>query len=438
MPPKESGPMSGFRDMLADQMIPRQDILDTVRGVYESYGFVPLKTPALERLETLTGKYGDEGEKLIYKFQDNGGRDVAMRYDQTVPLARVVAQHSGDLPSPYKRYALGEVWRGERPGAGRYREFTQFDADTVGTSSYLADTEIIAMMHDSMAALGLRTQIRVNDRRILDGLATACGVDGERDFLTLVGTIDKIDKIGQSAVLSEIETQFGAEARDTAGKYLSISGETDEKIDSMSELLTADIAKEGLAQLRLIMGALAFAGYQGEDIVFDQTIARGLDYYTSTIYETNLIDLPSIGSVCSGGRFDNLIEELGGPSTPAVGTSIGVDRLIEGMRQLGLLREAKTRTEVVITAVDSDVDKERFALAQQLRHAGIPAEIVFDKAKLGKQFQKIERLGVSNVVIYGNQEKEAGEVIVKDLVSGEQTSVSNNGLVEYLNGTDKN
>lgn len=171
----EQGPMSGFRDMLAEQMIPRQAMIATIQEVYEGYGFTPLKTPALERLSTLTGKYGDEADKLMYKFRDNGGRDVAMRYDQTVPLARVVAQHTSRLTMPYKRYAVGEVWRGESPQAGRYREFTQFDADTVGTTSTIADAEIVAMMSDSMTALGADSLIKVNNRRILDGLAEKIG-----------------------------------------------------------------------------------------------------------------------------------------------------------------------------------------------------------------------------------------------------------------------
>ncbi|MCA9309191.1 histidine--tRNA ligase [Candidatus Saccharibacteria bacterium] len=433
---KQAGPMSGFRDMLADQMIPRQEALDTVRSVYESYGFVPLKTPALERLQTLTGKYGEEGEGLIYKFQDNGGRDVAMRYDQTVPLARVVAQHASDLPSPYKRYALGEVWRGERPGAGRYREFTQFDADTVGTLSYLADAEIIAMMQDSMSALGLATRIRVNDRRLLDGLATACAVEGEAGFKSLVGSIDKIDKIGRTAVLDEIRLEFGDDAAQTADKYLDCVNEPGRELESVLGTLKSEVAREGVENLQRILGALARAGYSKEQIVFDPTIARGLDYYTSTIYETMLTDLPEIGSVCSGGRYDNLIEQMGGPATPAVGTSIGVDRLIEGMRQLGQLKEVKTNTHVVIAALDVELDEDRFEIVQSLRAAGISADLVFESAKLGKQFKKIEQLGVNTVLLFGAQERDKGVVIVKDLTSGEQTEVPLEKLTTFIKGVN--
>lgn len=431
---QESGPMSGFRDLLADQMIPRQDVLDTIREVYEGYGFVPLKTPALERLETLTGKYGEEGEKLMYKFKDNGKRDVAMRYDQTVPLARVVTKYGSELPSPYKRYALGEVWRGESPQAGRYREFTQFDADTVGTSSYLADTEIIAMMRDSMSALGLETRVRVNDRRLLDGLAASCNVEDEKDFRKLVGAIDKYDKIGKDKVLDEVEGSFGADARAVVKNYLNAEGDNTGKLKSLSDLLTSEIAQEGIESLRKIMGALAYAGYSEEGVVFDPTIARGLDYYTGTIYETTLVDLPSIGSVCSGGRFDNLIEAMGGPSTPAVGTSIGVDRLIEGMRKLGKLKVAKTKTEAVITAMGAELDQERFALVQNLRKQGIPAEMVFEQKKFGKQLRSIDALGVNYVVLYGTDEHTANQVAVKNLETGEQVTIGKDELGAFLRG----
>lgn len=432
---KEQGPMSGFRDMLADQMIPRQEVLDVIRGVYESYGFVPLKTPSLERLETLSGKYGEEGEKLMYKFKDNGGRDVAMRYDQTVPLARVVAQHSNDLPVPYKRYAIGEVWRGESPQAGRYREFTQFDADTVGTTSFLADAEIIAMMQDSMTALGLRTQIRVNDRRIFDGLAEECGIEEEKDFRTLVGIIDKYDKVGKETVLNDVKELFGPDTHQVIEKYLGVRGSSNEKLVEIATILKAEVAQIGIANLQKIMGTLALAGY-AEKIIFDQTIARGLDYYTGTIYETTLVDLPTIGSICSGGRFDNLIEAMGGPSKPAVGTSIGVDRLIEGMSQLHLLEVVKTKTEVVIAAIDDTLDSERFALAQRLRKSGICAELVFENSRLGKQLSKIDRLGIKRVIIFGEKEKEKNVVIIKDLKTSEQQEVDIDDIENYFQSLD--
>jgi histidyl-tRNA synthetase len=431
---KENGPMSGFRDLLAEQMIPRQEMLDTVRGVYETYGFVPLKTPALERLETMTGKYGDEGEKLMYRFKDNGGRDVAMRYDQTVPLARVVAQYGGELPTPYKRYALGEVWRGESPQAGRYREFTQFDADTVGTDSYLADTEIIAMMSDSMSALELNTIVRVNDRRILDGLAIACGIHDDSEFRALIGIIDKIDKIGSDSVVAEVAARFNNLSGEKVEAYLGLSGEGSLRLGGVVDVLSNKETDLGVESLTKVMGALSVAGYREAQITFDQTIARGLDYYTSTVYETTLLGAEEIGSVCSGGRFDNLIEAMGGPSTPAVGTSIGVDRLLEGMRRLGKLGEPKTKTEVFIASMDEDLHAERFALVQKLRRAGVAAELFFGDNRLGKQFKSIEKLGVSKVLIYGENEHERGVIQVKDLLSREQEEIDREDIVNVFGG----
>jgi len=427
---QEQGPMSGFRDLLAEQMIPREEVLNTIRSTMELYGFVPLKTPALELLSTLTGKYGDEGDKLMYTFKDNGGRDVAMRYDQTVPLARVVAQY-GDLPKPYKRYAVGDVWRGERPQAGRYREFLQFDADIVGTNSYLADTEIIAMMSDSMSAIGLESTVRVNDRGLLDALATECGIEGKDGFYKLVGLIDKVEKIGVEAVLEEFRGEFGKEQAALIGQYLTIAGSNTQKIEAIRKLLKNETTINAVDNLTKIFGTLALAGY-GDNIVFDQTIARGLNYYTGTIYETTLNQVPEIGSVCSGGRFDTLIEQLGGPNTPAVGTSVGVDRLMEAMRKLGLVRDVKTNTEVYITNVESGLDPQRFALAQDLRRKGIATEMVYDDQKLGKQIAKIDRLGVGRIVILGSQELDSDVVVVKDLASGDQLKISKDKIAEEL------
>lgn len=428
----EQGPMSGFRDMLPEQLLPREDVLNTIKDIYERYGFTPLKTPALERYETLNGKYGEEGNKLMYQFHDNGDRHVALRYDQTVPLARVVAQHGSKLPSPYKRYAVGDVWRGESPQAGRYREFMQFDADIVGTTSYLADTEIIAMMSDSMAAIGVDATIRVNDRRLLDGLAAACGIEGEKSFMQLVTSIDKVDKIGKEGVLAEVSTVFGVDASKKVDQFLSLNGDSTEKLESIDNLLSTEAAKAGIESLLKILGALSFAGY-GTEIVFDQTIARGLNYYTSTVYETSLNDLPGIGSVCSGGRYDRLIESLGGPDTPAVGTSIGVDRLMEGMRQLGLLKQMRTRTQAYITNLDAEMDNQRFALAQELRRKGVPTEIQYESRKLGKQIASIEKLGVPEVIIFGRQEADKGVVLIKHLETGEQREVRHSDLAAEFN-----
>lgn len=423
--------MTGFRDLMADQMLVRNDVLSKIMDVYERYGFTPLKTPALERYETLNGKYGDEGNQLMYHFKDNGGREVALRYDHTVPLARVAAHLGTNLPNPYKRYAIGEVWRGESPQAGRYREFTQFDADIIGSDSYLADTEILAMMSDAMQAIGVKAVIRVNDRRILDGLAETCAITDSKAFLQLVGTIDKVDKIGVPAVVKEVTDVFGDEAAANVEAYLKLNGNSTEKLAAVNDLLKNDKAIAGIENLQQIFAILNKSGYEST-VTFDQTIARGLNYYTSTVYETNLVDLPSIGSVCSGGRYDQLIEQLGGPDLPAVGTSVGVDRLLEGMRQLQLLPELKTRTRAFIANLGADMDATRFTLLQQLRHAGIPAEMQYDEKRLGKQLAAAEKMGVSKVIIFGANEAARNVVLLKDLTNGEQTETLIDDLADRL------
>lgn len=430
----EQGPMSGFRDMLAEQMIARGDMLATIQGVYESYGFVPLKTPALERLSTLTGKYGEEGDKLMYKFEDNGGRMVALRYDLTVPLARVVAQHGGNLPTPYKRYAVGEVWRGESPQAGRYREFTQFDADTVGTKSPVADAEVVAMMSDAMSALGADSLIRVNNRRILDGLVEKSGVTSEKEGLRLISAVDKVEKIGLKASLEYIGSEFGALAAETVNNYLSVEGTPLERLHKMQQVLQGSVAvEEGVENLDAVFGMLEAAGYSLDKVVFDQTIARGLDYYTGIIYETTLKEVPQIGSVCSGGRYDNLVKALGGPDMPAVGTSIGVDRLYDGLQMLGKLKEVKTTTEVLVTNFDQTQIPQYMRLATQLRRAGIASEIYYDAAKLGKQIGFADKMGIPYVVLFGPKEIERGVGVIRALATGDQTEVPVDDLAATIN-----
>lgn len=421
----EQGPMSGFRDMLAEQMIPRNAMTRTIQEVYEGYGFTPLKTPALERLSTMTGKYGDEADKLMYKFQDNGGRDVAMRYDQTVPLARVVAQYSGQLVMPYKRYAVGEVWRGESPQHGRYREFTQFDADTVGTTSSVADTEIVAMMSDAMTALGADSLIRVNNRRILDGLASMVGAETEEASIGIISTIDKVEKIGKQAVIGAIAENYGDRGGNLVEEYLSVEGSSHDKLRSIGSLLTgSEAVEEGVQNLTEVFDMLDGVGYTNDQIVFDQTIARGLDYYTGIIYETTLKKAESLGSVCSGGRFDNLIEAMGGPSLPAVGTSIGVDRLYDGLKQLGILRIANTTSEVLVTNFESSSAPTYMKIATLLRKAGVPSEVYYDAARMKKQLRHADKVGIPYVILAGPDELSRGTAVIKTLSSGEQVEVA--------------
>ena len=432
--PKETGrgPLSGFRDMLAEQMIPRQQMIATIRSVYEKYGFTPLDTPALEKQETLNGKYGEEGDKLMYKFQDNGGRLVALRYDLTVPLARVVAQHRSEIQLPYKRYQVGPVWRGESPQAGRYREFVQFDADVVGSKSSMVEAETLSMMSEAMTELGADTLIRVNNRRILDALVEKSGV-GEDKARKLIGTIDKVEKIGVDAALSEIRDSFGDQTAGLVQSYLSVSGSSQERLQAVEQLLGgSQAAKEGVTNLTEVFNLLKAAGYSEDQITFDQTIARGLDYYTGIIYETSLKALPKLGSVCSGGRYDNLISALGGPDLPAVGTSIGVDRLFDGLQQLGLLQGAKTPAQVMVANFGETTAQEHMRIATSLRRGGIPTEMYYEADKIGKQLKFADRLGIQYAVLMGSDEIANGIARVRNLSTGEQVDIPAEQLTDFL------
>jgi len=435
---KEIGPLSGFRDILAEQMFPRQQMIDKIKKVYESYGFVPLDTPAIERLETLTGKYGTEGEKLIYKFQDHGGRNIALRYDLTVPLARVVAQHREEITLPYRRYQVGNVWRGESPQAGRYREFMQFDADIVGTKSVIADTEIVAMMADTMQVLGADAIVKVNNRKVLDGLikkiypSDPFGVYSPREF---IGLIDKVERIGREDALSLLENNFLKSEDKLAFMrvFLGAEGATLERIKIISNMLgDQPEAQEGLDNLNEVFSILEKAGYQEDQITFDQTIARGLDYYTGIIYETTLRGLPRIGSVCSGGRFDNLVANLGGPDLPAVGTSVGVDRLFTGLKTLGLVKEVSTKSQVLIANFGSDDLGEYMRVASMLRRDGIATEIYYENAKLKKQLRFANEMGIQYMVLLGSDELLKGVATVKNLHTHQQTPIPLEELSIYI------
>jgi len=427
------GSLSGFRDMLAEQMIPRQAMLEKIRAVYESYGFVPLKTPALERFSILSGKYGEEGDKLMYKFEDQGGREVALRYDHTVPLARVVTQHRDKLPMPYKRYTVGEVWRGERPQAGRYREFTQFDADIVGSQSSMADAEIIAVTSDSMAALGADSLIRVNNRRILDALVEAAGITSPKDAHLFMAAIDKVEKIGAQKALEEISTEHGQKAVALAADYLGVQGESMNKLHALARLMSeSEAMNEGIENLKTVFELLGAAGYSENQVVFDQAIARGLDYYTGIIFETSLKGAEGLGSVCSGGRYDNLVKDLGGPDLPAVGTSIGVDRLFDGLQLLGHLKPARTNTQVLVANFDSNSVPEYVQIATKLRRAGIPSEVYYEPAKLGKQVGLADKLGIPYVVLIGSDELDKGVATIRSMDSGQQVEVPVPELAENL------
>jgi histidyl-tRNA synthetase len=422
MPRIEPRTLKGFRDYTPEMMIPRERLIDTARRVYRSYGFSPIDTPALEYLEILQGKGSDETDKQLYKFEDHGGRMVGLRFDLTVPLARFAAQHVGELGVPLKRYHIATVWRGENTQRGRYREFMQCDFDTIGTRSIAADIETALVIHDLMRAIGFEDfTIRINNRKVLTGLLERLGL---ADRATAVlRSLDKFEKIGESRVLEELIAHLGslkqaADICQLAGlgraEYYPL---TNDEILERLTLFVKDNAKgrEGLDELRQLLAAVQAAGVPNERIKLDPSIARGLDYYTGTIYETYLDRLPTIGSVCSGGRYDNLAELFTAQELPGIGASLGLDRLLAAMEELGMVEKISTPAEVFIPFFEADRLHDYLRIASALRAAGVGVEIYPDAKKLGQQLKYADRRGFRLALIAGGDEFAQGKIQVKDL-----------------------
>lgn len=418
--------LKGFRDYLPAAMIPREQIIDTARRVFRSYGFAPIDTPALEYLEILLGKGSAETDKQLYRFQDHGGRDVGLRFDLTVPLARFAAEHISELGTPFKRYHIGAVWRGENTQHGRYREFMQCDFDTIGTKGIASDAETILVAHDLLRAIGFeRFTIHVNNRRVLTGLLESLAL--ESSSTGVLRAIDKLDKIGADRVVEEMQQTAGASA-DQARKVVElvkIEGSNEAVLKQIGQLVgDSEKGKEGVEQLAALHAAVSAAGVPTERVKFNVSIARGLDYYTGTVMETTLNDLPTIGSVCSGGRYDNLAELYTNQQLPGIGASLGLDRLLAAMENLGMLEATPSVAQVFIPYFDASHLGDYFQLAAELRAAGFAVEVYPEPVKLGKQLQYADRKKFRVALIAGEREFAAGECQIKNLATGESTSAS--------------
>ena len=381
--------LKGFRDFLPQEAKKRQYVIDKLKRVFELYGFEPMETPTLEYEELLMGKYGEEADKLVYRFEDKGKRRVAMRYDQTVPLARFVAQYQSQLSSPFKRYAIQPVWRADKPQKGRYREFIMCDIDIVGTTSVLADAEIIALVAQAYKELGfIKAKILVNDRKVFEGLPPQA-----------IGIIDKLKKIGEDGVVEELVATNNA--KDTSDAKNILQSITQQKPTAyISEVIS------GIKQL-------SFDTY---DIVFSPTLARGLDYYTSTIFEVEIPEV-SVGSVCGGGRFDNLIGMFANKQIPAVGCAFGFDRTIDAMDELQLFPPEiqSATTKILVTVFNEGLSEKSLEITAQLRSHNIPTEIYIGNAKLEKQLKYADQKGIPYAIIIGPEEIAKNIVILKDL-----------------------
>lgn len=425
-------PPSGTRDFLAADAERREQAFDVIRAVFTRYGFEPLQTPAFERLDVLLGKYGEDGDKLIFKIlrrgehEASGEADLALRYDLTVPLARVAAAYGSQLPPVYKRYAIGPVWRADRPGKGRYREFVQCDLDTLGSASVLADAEALCAQHDALAALGLPDfSIQLNSRRVLAGLLEAFGVKEELGAGVLT-TLDKLDKLPPGAVIAELQER-GLDPGAAAELVTAMTGP--DAVDRIRAALRP--VEEGAAGLDEVDGVLSLVAPQipAGRIAFTPRLVRGLSYYTGPIWE--VVAPGGAGSIGSGGRYDHLIEQLGGPDTPATGSSLGVERILPLLPES--IEAPRGRLDVAVTVMGDDFAGQSFGLAAAARVAGLRSSVYLGgSGKLGRQLKWASDQGSRWCLIYGSAEDEAGTVTVRDMRSGEQTAVSVGEIGAYL------
>lgn len=409
--------LKGFRDYLPQAMMPRERIMETARRVFRSYGFAPIDTPALEYLEILLGKGGAETDKQLYRFQDHGGRDVGLRFDLTVPLARFAAQHIGELGTPFKRYHIATVWRGENTQRGRYREFMQCDFDTIGTRSVAADAETVLVAHDLLRAIGFeRFTIHVNNRLVLNGLLESLGLS-ER-ATDILRAIDKLAKIGAEKVVEEMCQTAGAspiQAKQVV-EMVQLTGTNDSILTQLRPLVgDSQRGLEGIDRLAELWSAVQSAGVPEARVKLDVSIARGLDYYTGTVLETLLDDKQEYGSVCSGGRYDNLAELYTKQELPGIGASLGLDRLLSAMEELGMIAAVHTPAQVFIPYFDAARLGDYLRLAAELRSAELAVEVYPEPSKLGKQLQYADRKGFRVAVIAGEREFEAGECQLKNM-----------------------
>jgi len=411
--------LRGFRDFLPPAAIERERVIAVARDVYRSYGFAPIDTPALEFEEILLGKGGDEADKQMYRFEDSGGRKVGMRFDLTVPLARFAAQHIAELGTPFKRYHIATVWRGENTQRGRYREFMQCDFDTIGTTAVAADIETGLVIHDLFRALNLNATIRINNRQVLTGLLDKLGLG--QQAVVILRALDKLGKVGREKVAAEIVEAAGTTAvqAEDVLQLSELTGSNDEVLAALEKLLAGnERGLNGVERLREVLAGMAAAGAPPERVKLDVSIARGLGYYTGVIYETFLDELPDIGSVCSGGRYDNLAELYTKEKLPGIGASLGLDRLLSALEELGRVANSATAAPLLIPYFDAERLHDYLKLARELRSEGIGVEVYPEPKKLGQQLKYADRRGFRAALIVGSQEFAAGTCQLKDLRDG--------------------
>ena len=425
--------LSGFMELSPADQIVFNSMLDKIRDTYELFGFAPVETPAIELSEILFAKGGGETEQEVYRFE-RGNKDIALRYDLTVPTARYVAQYESDLPLPFRRYAIGKVWRAERAQAGRFREFYQCDIDIIGSDSVLYDAEVPSVIYSTMKALGFTDfTIRINNRKTLNGLFEELGA-GENSVLVM-RIVDKIEKIGEAEVRKQLsDIGMTNNSNDRLIDFLNIDGSPEEVLGGLRKLdVSNETFKTGVDELSTVISAMREFGVPEENFKIDLAIARGLDYYTGTVYETILNDHRNVGSVCSGGRYDNLASHYTKTNLPGVGISIGLTRLFYKLREAGIITAGPaTPAKVLLCPIDDAGRIEAIELSSKLREAGISTQVFLESAKINKQMRYADRLKVPNVVVIGRNEVDTGQFQLKDMMTGEQQTLDRSGLVKAL------
>jgi len=446
----------GTRDFAGETLRRRRYIVDTIKEVFELYGFEPLETPAIENLETLMGKYGEEGDKLIFKILNNGldnpskrenaikdfenilaGKndknitERALKYDLTIPFARYMAMNYGKLTLPFKRYQIQSVWRADRPQKGRYREFLQCDADIAGTYSLISDVELAEIYVDVFKRLQIEVDIKINSRKILYALAEVCSSIENMNAITIA--IDKLEKTGIEKVKEELKTIGLSETNiSMIEDYIDIEGSNSEKLEKISEIIgDSQTGKKGIEELKYILGFLKNEDSK-QTIIIDFTLARGLNYYTGIIYEVKAKNV-QMGSIGGGGRYDNLTGLFGVPDIPGVGISFGLDRIYDVMEELNLFPEnINQSTHVLFFNLGEKESRYAFELMQKLRYNGISCELFYDNSKLDKQFKYAAKKNIEFAVIIGSNEMEQQNCIIKNLAIGEQQTIPAHQLIAYF------
>ena len=448
----------GTRDFSANTVRKRTYIIDIIKNIFELYGFEPLETPSLENLETLMGKYGDEGDKLIFKILNNGldhpakrekiissfnnvleGKnnkiitERALRYDLTIPFARYMAMNYGNLTMPFKRYQVQLVWRADRPQKGRYREFLQCDADIAGTYSQISDAEFIEIYKDVFEKLNVDVEIKINSRKLLYSLAEICGCLDNMNAMTIA--IDKLEKTGIEKVKEELSTiGLSTEKITLIESCINIEGSNNEKLEKISDILaTSETGKKGIEELKQILSLTQHKNSVHKQNVFiDFTLARGLNYYTGIIYEVKAKHV-QMGSIGGGGRYDNLAGLFGVPGVPGVGISFGLDRIYDVMEELSLFPKAINQSiKALFFNLGKHESEKAFELMQRLRYNSVSCELFYENSKLDKQFKYASKRNIAFAVIIGSEEIKENKCIVKDLANGVQKTISMNELVEFF------